>query len=41
MQEDAAHLESREQRAFGETRQGGIASQAQSMADANKKKGTI
>lgn len=37
---DASLLHSREQRAFGETSKGGIASQAQSMASENEKKGT-
>ena len=36
---DLAH--SREQRALDETAKGGIASQAQSMASENEKKGTI
>ena len=39
--EEANLLHSREQRAFGETSKGGIASQAQSMASENEKKGTI
>ncbi len=39
--EEADLLHSREQRAFGETSKGGIASQAQSMAAENEKKGTI
>ena len=39
--EEAAHLQSREQRAFGEESQGGIASQAKSMADQNVKKGNV
>lgn len=34
-------LHSREQRAFGETTKGGIASQAQSVAAENQKKGTV
>jgi vacuolar-type H+-ATPase subunit H len=39
--EDADLLHSREQRAFGETTKGGIASQAQSMASENEKKDTV
>ena len=39
--EEADLLHSREQRAFGETSKGGIASQAQSMAAENEKKGNI
>ena len=39
--EDAAYLQSREQRAFGEESKGGIASQAKSMADENVKKGNV
>ena len=39
--EDAAHLQSREQRALGEETRGGIASQAKSMADQNAKKGNV
>ena len=39
--EEADLLHSREQRAYGETSKGGIASQAQSMADQNKKDGNI
>ncbi|KAK4507836.1 hypothetical protein PRZ48_001571 [Zasmidium cellare] len=38
--EDADQLHSREQRAFGNTSKGGIASQAQSLAAENEKKGT-
>ena len=37
--EEADLLHSREQRAFGETSKGGIASQAQSMAAENEKQG--
>lgn len=39
--EEADLLHSREQRAFGDTSKGGIASQAQSMAAENEKKGSI
>ena len=39
--EDANTMHSREQRAFGETSKGGIASQAQSLANENEKKGAI
>lgn len=39
--EEAAHLQSREQRAFGDESQGGIASQAKSMADQNKRQGNV
>ena len=39
--EDAAHMHSREHRAFGETAKGGIASHAQRLASENEKKGTI
>lgn len=39
--EYAAYLQSCEQRAFGEESQGGIASQAKSMADQNVKKGNV
>ena len=39
--QEADMLHSREQRAFGETSKGGVASQAQSMAAENEKKGTI
>jgi hypothetical protein len=39
--EEADLLHSREQRAFGETSKGGIASKAQSMAAENEKKGTL
>ncbi len=39
--EDAAHLHSREQRAFGETSSGGVAAQAQRMASENEKKGNV
>ena len=39
--EEADLVHSREQRAFGETSKGGIASQAQSMAAENEKTGTI
>ena len=39
--EEADSMHSREQRAFGATSKGGIASQAQSLAAENKKKGTV
>lgn len=39
--EEADLLHSREQRAFGETAKGGLASQAQSQASENEKRGTI
>lgn len=39
--EDASLLHSREQRAFGYTSKGAVASQAHSMASKNEKKGTI
>lgn len=38
--DEADLLHSREHRAFGETSKGGIASQAQSLASENEKKGT-
>lgn len=39
--EEADLLHSREQRAFGNTSKGGVASQAQSMVAENEKKGTV
>ena len=39
--EEGNMLHSREQRAFGQTEKGGVASHAQSLASENEKKGTI
>lgn len=39
--EEAAHIQSREQRAFGEEVPGGLASQTKSMADQNRQQGNV
>lgn len=39
--EEAAHIQSREQKAFGEEVPGGLASQAKSMADKNREQGNV